>query len=234
MLTLIHGDDAVSSRKAFRDLLAKNPDCEKIFLDGIKLTFTDIISAADSLSLFAQKRLVCIENLLKRPSGSEKDKILDFFKTRGDISAEIIIWEEDEIGKAVISKYFSRAKVIFCPLPAVLFKFLDSIGEKPVTQVLSMFHELLATREAEFIFSMLVRQWRYLIIACDLKEAGLADLPAWQAHKFVRQASFFKLRELISAYRQLLSLDARVKMGLNCLPLSDLLDIFFVSLYYKI
>lgn len=232
MLTLIHGDDTVSSRKKAMDLLGKNPDCEKIYLDGAKITLTDIISAADSLSLLAQKKIVYIENLLKRPASSEKDKILDFLKTK-ETTAEVIIWEENEVGKSVISKYFDRAKVIFYPLPAVLFKFLDAIGEKPVNHVLTMFHTLLATSEAEFIFSMMVRQWRFLIIASDLKDAGFAGLPSWQAHKFARQANFFQLKELISAYRQLLSLDARVKMGLTSYALSDLLDIFLASLYYK-
>lgn len=232
MLTIIHGDDTVSSRKKAKDLMEKNPNCEKIYLDGAKITLTDIISAADSLSLLAEKKIVYIENLLKRPASSEKDQILDFLKTR-ETTAEIIMWEGQEVGKAVVSKYFGHAKVIFCPLPAILFKFLDAIGEKPVDDVLAMFHSLLTTSEVEFIFSMLVRQWRYLIVASDLKELGFTGLPSWQAHKFMRQASFFQLKELISAYRQLLSLDARVKMGLTCLPLSDLLDIFFVSLYYK-
>lgn len=232
MLTLIHGEDAVSSRKALKDLLEKNSDCEKVFLDGTKITLTDLISAADSLSLFGQKKMVYIENFLKRPASREKEQILDFLKTQ-KFAADIILWEESETGKTILSKYFNQAKVFFYPLPAVLFKFLDAIGEKPVAQVLSVFHNLLSTGEAEFIFSMLVRQWRYLIIASDLKAAGFAGLPSWQAHKFMRQASYFAVTQLISSYRQLLSLDARIKMGLTSYTLSDLLDIFLVSLYYK-
>lgn len=233
MLTLIHGDDAVISRKTLDELKIKYSPYEKISFDGAKVTLTDIVSASDSLSLFGQQKLIIIENLLGASGNREKEAILDFLSDK-KIAAEIIFWEPKEVPKTVLKKYFTGEKVIFCQLPPILFKFLDSIGEKPVPTVLSMFNKLTADREAEFILSMLIRQWRNLIIASDLGEKGFSGAPIWQAFKFIKQSRYFKLNDLISSYRQLLSLDAKIKMGLTPYSLAELLDIFFVSLYYQV
>lgn len=233
MLTLIHGEDIVVSRKTLNELKTKYPAFEKISLDGAKATLTDVVTAADSLSIFVQQKLIIIENLLSFSGNREKEAILDFLGDK-KIAAEIIFWEPKEVPKAVLKKYLSKAKVIFCSLPPILFKFLDSIGEKPLQSVLTMFKSLTAEREAEFVLSMLIRQMRSLIIASDLGEKGFAGMPSWQAFKFIRQSRYFNLNSLISSYRQLLSLDAKVKMGATPYSLAELLDIFFVSLYYQI
>lgn len=231
MITLIHGDDIVGSRKALEELKRKHEFDEKIYFDGGRAALSDILTATDSQSLFGQNKLIIIENLFAGGKSAEKEQILVFLSNAKTLP-EIVLWEQKEIPKAQLKK-FSRAKIIFCQLPAILFKFLDSVGEKPVNQVLSMFHSVANSQSAEFILSMLVRQWRYLIIAADLGEAGFADLPSWQAFKFIKQARFFKLPDLIASYRQLLSLEAKVKMGLTPYTTAQLLDIFFINLYYQ-
>lgn len=233
MLILIHGDDIVGIRKALDELKTKYLGHEQIIFDGARISLTDIVTAADSLSLFSAEKLIIIENLLSSLMTKSKEEILAFVSS-GKIQPTIIFCEQKEIGKALTKKYFSGAKIILCRLPAILFRFLDAIGDKPVSQILSLFHTLTADRDGEFILSMLVRQWRYLIIAADLGEKGFSGMPPWQAYKFMSQARFFKLGSLISSYRQLLSLDLRVKSGLTPYSLNHLLDIFFVSLYYQI
>lgn len=232
MLTLIHGDDIIASRRALTELKEKHLSSEKIILDGAKVSLTDIISATDSLSFFAEKKLVMIENLFSGTLTKEKEAILEFLK-ESKSSAEIILWEQKEIGKSILKKYFTEAKIISCQLPQMLFKFLDSFGEKPIATILSMLHNLTTKSEAEFILSMLIRQWRYLIIASDLGQKGFTDMPSWQAYKFLGQAKYFNLDTLISSYRQLLSIDMKIKTGLTPLNANQLLDIFFVSLYYE-
>lgn len=232
MLTLIHGNDKVASRKVLEELRLKYSSYENIVFGGEKMTLTDMVMSADSMSFLAPQKLVIIENLLTGSVNREKEAILDFLRDK-KISAEVILWEGKELPKTIINKYFSDATVVSCPLPAILFRFLDSIGEKPLPTILSMLHMLAVEREAEFILSMLIRQWRNLLIASDLGKSGFAAIPSWQAGKFINQARYFSLKSLISSYRQLLSFDIKIKTGLTPYSLRELLDIFFVSLYYK-
>ncbi len=232
MLTLIHGDDVLSSYKALDELKLKYENYEKIFLDGGKLTLTEIVSASDSLSLFGLQKLIVIQNFFSGTLNKEKEEILNFLKNQKN-EAQIVFWEGKEVTKTILKKYLPSAKIITCQPPQLLFKFLDSLGEKPLPSILPMLHNLLQGQEAEFILSMLIRQWRYLIIASDLGMRGFSDMPSWQAHKFISQARFFNLKDLIASYRKLLSLDLQIKSGLTSYTLAQLLDIFFVSLYYQ-
>lgn len=229
MLILIHGDDIVASRKALNELKTKYVSYEQIIFEGSRISLTDIITAADSLSLFSTGKFIIIENLLSGPMSKAKEEILDFISS-GKMQTTVVFCEQKEIGKLIVKKYFSQANIISCQLPAILFRFLDAIGSKPPRQILSMFHTLAAERDGEFLLSMLIRQWRFLIIAADLGEKGFSGMPPWQAFKFINQARFFDLPKLISSYRQLLSFDMRVKSGLTPYSLNQLLDIFFVSL----
>lgn len=232
MLTLIHGDDIVSSRKALLELKDKYSDFEIITFLGSDVTITDIISGSDSLSLFSQGKVIILENLLSHAKPKGKDEILLYLNKYADIP--VILYEEKEVDKSNLTKYFSKAKIIACKLPQQLFRFLDSIKSSSASEVLSAFHNIIKDRQGEFVLSMLIRQWRNLIVAKDLGSAGFLGLPSWQTGKFIRQAEFFSLNQLISSYRQLLAADLKVKTGGTSFNLNQLLDIFLVSLYHEI
>ncbi len=231
MLTLIHGDDTVAARKVLMELKDKYSDSEIVSFLGNVVGLTDIISCSDSLSLFSQEKAIILENLLSQSKPTVKEEILDYLNKNSTIP--VILYEEKELEKTTLNKYFSKAKIILCKLPQHLFKFLDSIKSSPTPDILATFHKIIKDRQGEFVLSMLIRQWRNLIVAKDLGPAGFSNLPSWQASKFIRQSSFFSLSQLVSSYRQLLSLDLKVKTGLSCYNLNQLLDIFLVSLYYE-
>lgn len=232
MLTLIHGEDIVTSRKILLELVEKYVTYEKIQFDGAKITLTDLVSTSDSLSLFSKDKLIIIENLLSGTVSKEKEAILKYLEA-SKMAPVCIIWEQKELTKTQIKKYFNSAKVIFSPLPAYLFKFLDAIGIRSADEILSMSNMLLKQHEADFLLSMLIRQWRFLIIGKDLGQKGFMQMPSWQSIKFIRQAESFKLDKLINSYRSLLSLDQKIKTGQTSYNLNQLLDIFFISLYHQ-
>ncbi len=231
MITLIHGDDTVLARKALLELKDKYSDSELITFLGSEVEITNIISSSDSLSLFSQGKVIILENLVSQAKPKVKDEILLYLNKSADIP--VILYEEKEVEKITLVKYFSKAKIINCKLPQQLFKFLDSIKSSPIAEVLKTFHFIIRERQGEFVLSMLIRQWRNLLIAKDLGLSGFTNIPAWQANKFIRQAEFFSQNELIFSYRQLLSTDLKVKTGQSSYTLNQLLDIFLVSLYYE-
>ena len=212
MLTLIHGDDTARSRMALQEEKLKYTGSEVIVLNGGQISISELTLATESNSLFSTPKLIIIENILKENQ-----------------MHTIIIWEDRKIEAGPIKKYFSKAKLMSFDFPAQLFKFLDSISPHNEKNLLYSYHDLLKKEAAELIFVMLLRQFRYMLMAKDLK-GEVAELPSWQAQKLYRQASFFTLENLISLYRQLISIDYRIKTGQTPLPLSKLLDLFFISL----
>lgn len=230
MLTLIHGDDIVFARKTLSELKDKYNKAEIISFSGNSVNLTDIVSSSDSLSLFGRDKVIILENLLSQ--SKDKEEILQYIFN--SVSIPVILYEEKEIDMTTLTKFFSKAKVFTCKLPQLLFKFLDSIKSSSPRDILAAYQKIIRERQGEFVFSMLIRQWRNLIVAKDLGLSGFSNIPSWQASKFIRQADYFSMKQLISSYRLLLSLDLKVKTGLTSLNLNQLLDIFLVSLYYEV
>ena len=227
MITLIHGNDPASSRAKLKEEVENNKDTEIVRFEGIKLTIPEVVGATQSDSLFMTKKTVLIENLLKGPISKEKEIILQMLTQTGH---NIVLWEETEIDKRIINKYFAKSKVYTISIPAIIFNFLDSIGTQSAKVMLSQFHEIIKSRDAMFVHVMLLRQWRFLLIAKTLGSQGLSDISPWQAKKFISQSKYFSIEELITSYRQLLQIEYRFKTGLTPLPFAKLLDIFLANI----
>jgi DNA polymerase III delta subunit len=228
MLTIIHGDDTVSSRKILNEERVKEVDTEVIRLDGNKITLAELTVLSQTSSLFESKRVIIIENLLAGAASKQKEAIFSYLAKL--TSPTIIIWEKEEIGKSILNKYFSKAKIITCQPPALIFKFVENLGAGSTADTLLLFRKVLTQAEAEFVFVMILRQWRHLLIAKDLGQKGLSFLSPWQSRKFMAQARYFTLEQLISSYRNLLAIDYKLKTGKIPYKLSELIDIFLVNL----
>jgi DNA polymerase III delta subunit len=228
-ILIIHGDDIAQSRKILNEEKSKITSVEFISLDANKSTYTDIIYANEAISILAEEKIILIENLLTGRKSNEKSKIIDYLRYIKPTNS-IIIYENRQIDKKSLTKYFPSAKIISCSYPQVLFKFLDSIGNTDSSRLVQLFHAVLFEKEAELVYVMLIRQFRLLIIAQDLGGKGLSEMAPWQAMKFERQAKYFTLPKLISLYRKLVSIDMKIKTGITPYNVTALLDIFLFSL----
>lgn len=229
MIILIHGDDIESSRKILTDYKNKYSDAEIIVFDGSKLLLSDLVLACEASSLFQLSKVIVIENILVGGVTSQKVSLFDYL-TNKEIQYPVFIWESRQIDKLILKKYFSSVKIYECQFPALMFRFLDSIGKISTKMIIEAFHQLLSQKDVEVIFAMLIRQWRLLIIAADIGMQGFPDMPSWQANKFISQACVFKKEDLIKSYRQLLLIDYQRKKGQTPYTLIKLLDIFFTTL----
>lgn len=228
MLTLIHGADRVTSRNKITDLLTRDENTEKIFLDGTKTELSDLVINCESASIFNNKKVIIIENLLSQAKSKETDNLLNYLlKLKTDNS--IIIWEGKEIDKVKINKHFQSVTVILCQLPQNIFKFLETIGLESPSISVNYFHSLLNTYDADFIFNMILRQLRLLMIIKDEKSRNKTNLANWQISRLNNQARIFKIEELISLYRQLLVIDTKIKTGQTPYTYKEFLDIFLLN-----
>jgi DNA polymerase III delta subunit len=228
MLTIIHGDDTATSRKKLHEELTKSEANETVRLDGAKLQIQDLVLAFESNSLFSESKTIVIEHLLNGLVKKERQELALYVLAHHPDNT-VILWEGKTLDKNILKKYGAGSKEISCAIPSQLFTFLDSLGLVPLDKLIQQFHQLLRHQEAELIYAMITRQWRTLIIARDMGRVGLTGMAPWQTDKILRQAGKFSLDQLISSYRNLLSIDMRIKTGQTPYNVAELLDIWMIT-----
>lgn len=229
MISIIHGDDTVASRNKLREMIEYAGDREVVYLDGLKLDLNSLILACEASSMLFSQKLVVIEGLFSRMRSKSKDEIITYLNGI-KLTPDVILYESKKIEKQTIKKNFPKAEEYAYSYPVNLFKFLDSLGVERGAAVVQSFHNLLKITEGELVFAMIMRLWRNLIIIRDKKNLEPAGLAGWQIGKLRRQSGSFTQAGLIANYRQLLSIDYRIKSGLTPFTLTQLLDIFLINL----
>ncbi len=214
MITLIHGDDIVSSRNYFYSEKAKlkNP----IVFDNNNFNLTDFLQSLSGKSLFAEGKNIFLDGIFssKKISTDQLDNI--FFEINKPHSpTDFLIWEGSELGKTVLNQ-FPKATVKFFKLPQSVFSFLDGI--KPNNpQNISLFHNALKNSDESFLFSMIIRQFRLLIDVGG--NNGSIDeskrLQTWQRQKLQRQSKMFGNEQLKRIYNKLYETDLNIKTGVH-------------------
>lgn len=100
-----------------------------------------------------------------------------------------------------------------------IFAMVDTLSSKDGRRSLQMLHKLLDEDDPQRIFSMIVRQFRLLILAREIldeqgpgaKFAQLMGVHPYVADKTAQQASQFNLPVLEAVYRRLLEIDEALK-----------------------
>ena len=146
-------------------------------------------------------------------------KVLDFY-----------IWDDSEVSVKQVS-IIKNLKAENFKLPKNLWSFLDSIGPKNPTSI-RLFHKVLEEADENVIFSMIIRQFRLLLlIDSGIRTVDEAKrLASWQSSKLRRQAQSFTKGSLPKSYKKLYEIDIRHKTGLLDIPLSKSIDFFLLGL----
>lgn len=228
MLTILHGDNHIQSRAELASLMppAHTKDVRQV--DGRTISPGMLIQALESSSLFGGDTLIVIDNLFSK-LGKQSKQIDSFAKIIADSceKTDIIIWEEKELGKTVLSALGSATTKLF-KTPVIIFQFLDSLRPNGVRTSLPLLMKLLAAEPAEIAYVMLVRRVRQLIQLSDtVTPAGLAP---WQAARLTRQARSFTMNELLATHAKLLHMDIAIKTGASPFSLAQLLQQLIISI----
>jgi len=225
-MVIIHGENIVLSRQRLNEEIGKFKG-EVIKLEGERLTLTELQQAVESKSIFGADKLVVIFRLFSRKPSREKEKLLNYCQKQNP--QNLIVWEEKKIERRVLNK-FRKARIEFFDLPAIIFKFLDSLFPTNKKTSLLLFHQCLKKEVPERIFYYLCRRVEQLIIVADLGKKGLENLKDWQKEKLIRQAKAFGLEKLINLYQKLLEIDYQQKTGQTPFSLISSLDLLIASL----
>jgi len=225
MLILLHGDDISQSQDALH-LLRVDQD-EIVNFDGKRVLLEEIKQASESLSLFGEKRLIIIENLFSK---SSKDDLKTIVSYLSDLKSDydIIIWEGKLVSKRETNKLGKKWQIKDFSIPKIIFTLMESVWPKNNMKMLELVSKAREYKVSdEFIFLMLVRQIRMLILA---KDNGLTGMPFWMAGKFSKQAGYFETEALILLYKKLLAIDIKQKTGRGAYNMGGELDLLFATL----
>src|SRR3989344_8250409 len=129
MLHLFHGEHVVASRKELSLLKEKFASSEIIVLDGNKVSFTDLIQATESTSLFGGSRLVVIENLLGKRAKAKKEELLRLTEWIANIpkASEVVYWEDKELGKTLLGLFPKTADIALFRPEQYIFKLVENV-----------------------------------------------------------------------------------------------------------
>jgi hypothetical protein len=220
------GDDIVSSRKAFLEHLEglKKDNLEVVRKIGKDLTAEGLELLSSPTSLFGEKRVLAIESLLSGQKSKDRDNLIRIVSS---LRYPIVLWENKDFSKTEQLKYSGFVFKDF-KLPALMFHFLESIVPGQGTTNLTMFRKTIETVDVNFLFLMLVRQVRLLILAKEKKD--VLKLPPWQKAKLQKQASPFTEEALLLIYKKLLQINFQQKTSGSPYSLENLLELLLTEI----
>ena len=226
-MRILHGDNIAASRLSLIDL-EKQFKAEVVQLDAKTCTLTDIIQAVESFSLFGTDRLVVLENLLSNKKTQKET--LDYLKKNQP--GNLIIWEGKELSKTDLAA-FPDAKPQLFKIDKTLFKLMEALRPRNVKNLLLLYDQTLQTEDPELIFSMLIRQFRLLILVKlepDEPSEDYKKLQSWQKSRLTGQANYFTIDALRKIYEELLQIDIKNKTSSSAMDLQSQLEFFLVKL----
>jgi DNA polymerase III delta subunit len=227
-MIIIHGEDTTKSYERLIVLTneLKEKEVEVITHDVKELDLTNLRQEIGSVGLFGTGKCFVIKNFLTSSKSKYKDSLLDVIKQNTD--HQIIFWENKGL-TATVLKTLPQAKVESFAISPVIFKFLDSIRPNNTKTVILSWKKLLEEGiEPEFVFAMLVRQFKLLIQAKSGNE--YLKLSPYPARLISTQASYFTLDLLLDSYHKLYEIDEKIKTGSTATTLDHLLSHFLQML----
>jgi len=228
MITILHGDNIVSSRQELIRLKNNASNKEIRDIKGKDLTETDLRQAVESLSLFGSLMLITIENLFS-PLG-KKEKIIHLYAdilNQKDTDADIVLWESKELGKTVLD-CFSKSHVQLFKIPNTVFTLLDSIASGNTSYMISAYEKTEAIESSELILYMIQNRVRQLIQVKD----GITPqkVSGWQFARLTNQVRSFTMDKLLSMHTKLIELEFSFKSGSSPYTLSQFIKQFIVEI----
>ena len=213
MLTIIHGNDIVASRKFF--LQEKQRFTDATLIQEGEVNLTSLAQVLEGGGLFGDSKTLFIEHFLSgRRKSLEKEFVIDYLVKHAKTHA-IFLWEGKELERGVISP-FKGANLKLYKLPSSLFALMDAIKPGNGKALIQLFHSCLETTETEMVFFMLVRQFRLLLAVAGKDVEAISEvgrMASWQRGKVEAQAKLFDTTRVIDLYSMLFQIETLYKIG---------------------
>lgn len=224
MLTLLHGDNIVASRKVLTDLVSQAKAGGLVVrIDGKTLSFAELGDILGAQDLFCEKKTIVIEGLLSQPKSKKKDELIEAV-TKSD--QDIILWEGKPATPAQLKK-FMKARVQAFKTSASVFVWLDNLRPGNELKAQALFQKAVEQDGAEMCFAMLQRQVRLLL---QLREGVPVKLAPFAIGKLQNQARLFTTPQLLKLHEKMVKLDYASKMSQNASDMTSNLTLLLMKL----
>lgn len=228
MISLLHGEDFVASRKDLWRIKSEFTG-EVVEIDGKTATKEQLVVVLGTPSLFGEKRLVVIENFL-----ASKDIGKETFDK--DSHWDLVLWEGKKLTVSQVADWQKRlasVRVLEFKVDPAIFKFVEAVRPGNGKQAISLLRECLRSEAIEVVYVMLVRQIRLLLLTGSKAKIGPEDfqkLSPWQRARLSTQAARFSQDQLQRFYKQLLEIDFQIKSGQEVADLATSIELLLLCL----
>lgn len=221
MLIIVCGEDTSASRAYFNSLIQNYVLKEYRVIEVISDSLEQIPAwLSDSYSLFETHHIFSTE-LINKKINKQGKKLMETIETIAkDKQNTLIVWEqcskrELKYGAASLIKEFKPKDTIF--------KLLDSIYPGNRKSFISTLETVSQNTDATFIFSMISKHIRSLILA--KQEIFKEKLQQWQIYKIKHNADRWDLEKLSRYYEGLGRIDLNIKTSGSPFDIKRSLDI---------
>jgi DNA polymerase III delta subunit len=210
MVTIIHGANSLNSYTALKKFLDSYDELSVTRLVG-KDSDINLIKEAVETPSFTGKRLVIIEDLSSNRSQTLIKELKKYFAKLPQDS-EVVIYERKILPpESSILSLATKIQAFAGPKGLNVFDWADSVGSRRLIQSIKGWQDLISSGEdAEYLFAMLIRQFRLLIL---LDHGEKPKVPDFVLNKLALQAKLWTTDELKNVYSTLLNLDYLNKTG---------------------
>lgn len=237
-MRVLHGENTLQSRKRLQSLIDAAISAGVMLnrLEAKSMTRAQLEEAVASTNLFAEPRLLVIEELHSLPPSQRKTELVAFLQqasTQPEAGTEIILWEK-KLLTATMKKAFPEAQFEDFPLAKSMFQWLDALVGSPNHEqrkkMLQLFR-LACSQDGEIMcLVMLARQLRFLIEISGDGNISSINMAPFMQNKLARQAKSFPLSNLLQLHHQLLLIDLKQKTSVSGLSMSKELEVLHLSL----
>lgn len=238
LLIFLFGNNIVESRNKLSEIIEENKTIGKTYYVGSVNDFATFEEIIKSENLFSDTKIVIFENFFKGRAPKWKTELE--FKNLESEENVYIFWEDGELNAAgkKAASLANRKNAFEFKIPNLLWNFLD--GMKPVnvgtTLELSLqlknINDILHTIDPNYLFLMIVRQFRLLLLSKEKYNDYPSDYKrlTFQKYKLAKQVSFFTEEKLREIYKNLLDIEERQKTGASIYNLKTEIEKFLLLL----
>lgn len=210
MLTVICGEDTTASRNYIHDL--KKHYTTKRF-ETKHIVSNEIVeihkNSEGVMGLFGQSMVYFIDNLSTAIGRKKKGEFADaLYAIVASNDIQLIDWENGKSAYNLTSlKKMATHFKEFKPQKSI-FQLLDACYPGNLRPFLQSIQVVTDTQESSFIYAMLCKHIRTLILA---KENALGNMSPWQKKNVTTQAQHWNREKLIGFYEGLAKIDMNLK-----------------------
>jgi len=217
---VIAGDDTEKINLRLRQLIqsAKEKSYSISKISDANVNLESLLRASD---LFFDKKFILVEKI----SFLTKDDFAAISKYSDFQNLVLCILSQKAVSRQKLKLLGSNLKVESYNLPAVIWKFLDSLKPKNAKNALDYLSKVSEVEPIELTFHLLSQRFIQLYLA-KVKPSEL-KLQSWQVVRLQSQAENYSERDIKALIEKLSEIDVEAKTGKG--DLRSLLDFFIAA-----